>query len=447
MKFPFPFLKKKPLSVEIKANPVGSFLVMQNSLMRTAQTNKNFAKEGYQDNVIVYRCIDKITKAAASIDIEVKENGEEIEDGAETTDTSDDHPAEAILKRPNPIQTWSDFIIQALTDDLLYGEVFIFRNMVGEEVTELWVISPLRMEVIGGKSGMPIAYKHGDGHDAVTWPVDQMTGDSVMFFHKRYNPLSPWRGLSPLQAASLAADTHNAGLEWNHSLLKNGARPSGILEFGDDSPDDTMLNRLRERFKMVIQGSANAGEIPMLFGGAKWTETSQSAKDMDFISTMKETEKYVASTYGVPLPLISMDAATFNNMSEAKEMLYTDTVLPLLDHFLESFGRWLLPHFGENLEYCYDKDSIDALEGVRQRRNDRVAKLVGAGLITIDEGREMIGLDPNGGASDEQYISSSLTPLGDSGMTDVTPQDIPLAKALKSAGYDMPYIKKVLNGK
>lgn len=448
MKFSLPFIKKKVEKslVQVKASPVGSFLVMQNSPMRRSQELKNFAKEGYQENVIVYRCINKITQAVSCVDIEVKENGKEVDDTSGEDGHADAHPAEAILRRPNPSQTWADFITQVITDWLLYGEIFIYRNMVGKEVVELWALSPLHMKVVPSMTGMPQAFEHGDGSTKKIFPVDQMTGDSLVFFSKTYNPLDTWRGLSPLHAAGLAADTHNAGLDWNHSLLKNGARPSGILEFGEgDAPDDTLLNRLRERFKMVIQGHGNAGEIPMLFGGAKFTETSQNARDMDFIALMEATEKYVASAYGVPLPLISNDASTFNNMDVAKEMLYTDTVLPLLNHFLESFGRWLLPHFGEGLEYCYDKDSIDALEGVRQRRNDRVAKLVTAGLISPDEGREMIGLDALGGAAAELYVSSSVIPMGDSGMSEVAPEDVSLAKALRRAGYDMKYIKKILN--
>jgi hypothetical protein len=100
---------------------------------------------------------------------------------------------------------------------------------------------------------------------------------------------------------------------WNHSLLDNGARPSGIIKFKEDPGIDAM-NRLKEHFKNNIQGSSNAGELPVLTDDAEWQQIDNNPRDMDYISTMKETAKYVASALGVPLPLIDNDASTFNNL-------------------------------------------------------------------------------------------------------------------------------------
>jgi HK97 family phage portal protein len=216
-----------------------------------------------------------------------------------------------------------------------------------------------------------------------------------MFFMKTYDPLDYWRGQSPLVAAGLAADTHNAGMRWNYSLLKNSARPSGLIKLGEGAGGEVVA-RLKEWFKRAMQGERNAGEIPVLPHGADWQAMDQTAKDMDFLNTMKEAAKLIASAYGVPLPLIDNDASTFNNIEQAKERFYTDTVLPMAREFLRQFGNWLLPLYGEGLQFQINEDKIGALEGVRTRLYDRMIRAVTAGVLTEDEAREAMGYDPIG---------------------------------------------------
>jgi HK97 family phage portal protein len=184
-------------------------------------------------------------------------------------------------------------------------------------------------------------------------------------------------------------------MRWNYSLLKNSARPSGLIKLGEGAGGE-VVERLKEWFKRAMQGERNAGEIPVLPPGAEWQAMDQTAKDMDFLNTMKEAAKLIASAYGVPLPLIDNDASTFNNIEQAKERFYTDTVLPMAREFLRQFGNWLLPLYGEGLQFQINEDKIGALEGVRTRLYDRMIRAVTAGVLTEDEAREAMGYDPLG---------------------------------------------------
>jgi phage portal protein BeeE len=118
---------------------------------------------------------------------------------------------------------------------------------------------------------------------------------------------------------------------------------------------------------------------------------------MDFVTTQKECAKLVASAFGVPLPLIDNDASTFNNLEQAKERLYTDTIIPQFNAFLSSFSPWVTG--SPDLMLAVDMDGIPALESVRAKKYARVAQAVTAGILTVDEAREEIGYQPVGGAS------------------------------------------------
>lgn len=377
----WPFSRK----IEVKENPVGAaFMVPGGQAWQRPGNRKAFIEEGYQLNVIVYRAVTELTRAFADLEIEVVTSGGDI---------IEDHPALALLKRPNPTQGYDVWIKEAFTHFMLLGEMAVARYPEQSRPVELWNISPLFIEVQPGRGGMPAGYVYDQNGVKRAFPAEYPSGKCQMFFHKMINPLDYWRGQSPLVAAGLAADTHNAGLRWNYALLKNSARPSGLIKLGEGAGGEVVA-RLKEWFKAAFQGERNAGEIPVLPAGAEWQSMDTSPRDMDFLNTQKEAAKLIAQAFGIPLPLVDNDASTFNNLEQAKERFYSDTVLPLFREFLSQFGAWLLPFYGEGLSFQVNEDKVSALEGVRTRLFERMLKAVQSGVLTVDEAREAIGYDP-----------------------------------------------------
>lgn len=370
---------------EEKANPVGVSLMVGGGAGFLKWTDKRaFVEEGYQRNPVIYMAVEEIAKAIAGLEFELKRGDEYIED----------HPLLDLLKRPNPMQGGREFIKTCIVDYLTQGEMAIAQPQGQKQPVELWRVDPSEIEVKPGRGGIPAAYVHRRNGVQTDFPVRGVTAPRAdLFFYKRFNPRDYWRGQSPLMAGGIAGDIHNRGQEWNYNLLKNAAKPSGIVSFKDDPSEET-VSRLKEWFKRAFQGSENSGEIAALTGGAEWAQTSLSPLDMDFMNSMTEAKKLIAGVFGVPLPLIDNEAATFANMDTAKERFYTDTVLPLANEWLEAFGAWILPAFGDDLELCIDMDDIPALEAVRNRKFDRVMKALNAGIITVDEARDEIGYDP-----------------------------------------------------
>jgi len=385
-----------------KSNPVGQTIVINQIHQFNAWKDNAYVKEGYKKNVIINKCVNTIARSLATVEIE-------IHDGDKVLET---HPIYDLLKKPNPTQAGTTFLKAAFIDYLISGNLFITHFPDTGKPKELWTARPRFMQVHPGQFGVPLKYVYNAGTGAErTFIVDQVSGRSQVFHYKNYDPEDQWLGLSPMEAAALAGDVHNEGLKWNRSLLKNGARPSGLIRFlGSPAPE--VIARLTEYFKNRFQGAANAGGIPMLTNGAEWQATDTSPKDMDFNVTMKEMTKYIASVYGVPLPLVDNDSSTFNNMEQAKELLWTDTIIPLMEEFLEAFGNWIFPMYGnENLTFKINKDAIDALEAMRSKKYTRTREAVGSGILTIDEGREALDYSPKGGLADSLFIPANMIPI------------------------------------
>lgn len=418
---------------EIKENPAGQAILIQSPMLQPQKWDlREAADRGFRSNPIVFRCIDEIARAIGNLPIDIKIKGQYLENWER------DYP---FLVRPNPTESFDQFIKGCVVDYCFSGEIFFSAIVVGSsKVRELWRQSPIQMVVDPSSTGMPKRYVWKNGQKEISWAVDNLTGKSDMFFYKNYDPMDYWRGMPPLRAAGLPVDIHNSGMVWNYSLLKNGARPSGILKMSG-SPDQNAVNRIRSLFKRYIQGSQNAGEIPMLTDGAEWQPVDVAPKDMDYINTMKEMSKYIASVFGVPLPLIDTDNSTYNNLQESKERFYLDTIIPLANSIFNHMSTFFQNYYNNDFEICIDMDDVPALEQMRGRLFDRLVKAVTSGVLSPNEARQAMGFDPVPGVADSLFMGSNLVPIEMVGMDNLTPAQKETALILRKAKWSEAEIK------
>lgn len=422
-----------------KQAPVGTksaFLLNEAYSSLVPDNVKAFAKEGYCENPVVFACASIIATAAASVKLEIHSyNGDD-----KKVEVS--NPLLDLLAKPNPMQTWEDFAIEMFSWHRVAGEFFVLRLPATGKPRELYLLNPDMMDVKKGKGNIPLRYEYGDGAEKQVFAVNQLTGISQILHVKTFNPINSWRGLSPLAPAARAVDRHNNGSRWNASLMLNAARPSGIIEVAG-TVAETTLAQMREYFKKAWQGVANAGNVPMLTGGAKFTALSHTPKDMDFEKSMDGAAKDTGLVYGVPLPLLTMEAATFSNMDAAQERLWTDTVLPLLNVVVKKLGDFLLPLFDANgKQLAYNADSVPALEPKRERMFKRMGSAVSGGLLTPNEARAEMGYDAMEGG-DTLFMPGTLKPITAANDNTGNSAD-DLAKSMKAAGYTAGEIAEAL---
>ena len=398
----------KPVEEKQVGNMVGYFGV-GTSKSRNYKYEE-LAEEGYMKNSIVYRCVNEIAKGASAVPFMVKAGDQVL----------DSHPIVTLMSRPNPLQSHSEFFNSIFGYLLLSGNAYILR--VGSDVgapKELHLLRPDRMVIKGGSNPIPDRYEYVlNGRIQATYDVDDRTGASDVKHIKLFNPLDDYYGLSPMSAAALEVDQYNMAGQHNINLLSNGARPSGAVVFKpqDDagisvnlteSQRQQLLTDLNNRFS----GTANAGRPLLLEGDFDWKEMGLSPKDMDFLNLKHMAATDIAMCFGVPSQLVGVpDAQTYANVAEARLALYEETIIPHLRKIESDLNEWLVPMFGENLDFCFDIDSIPALAERTKRIYENVTSAVREGIMTRNEAREAIGLSPIDGA-DDLYISATLFPI------------------------------------
>ncbi len=396
-----------------KTNPVGGILENYHSDQGIAPPEgyDELATQGYNLCSVARNAANKFSDTAGSIPLKLQRNGKggQWEDLDSSED--DEHPLMQLLARPNPQQTKKDFVSALMKYRRIAGEspVVQFGPSPNAPPLQLWPLRPDRVFCQTADDGSIRAYVYrNNGRDV---PFD-MTGDSPpLMMWKTFNPLSEYRGLSPLSAAAMEVSAHNEATRYNAKMLKNGMRPTGALKYKSEngrSLTPAARKQLESDIDRRLVGSNNAGR-PLILDGLEWQDLTISAKDMDWIEGRRDAARTISFTMGCPPILLGIPGdATYSNMEEGRLGLYLDNVLPELQDLIDWLNVWLVPKYGKGLRLCIDRRRIDALVLYFIKQAAEVDKL---SHLTLDEKRELNGYKPfNTPGTKTLLVSSSLVP-------------------------------------
>ena len=403
--------------IETKQGPM---VMMQNVGHSYSKKDKyeDYAKEGYQENAIAYRCVNEIANGASAIPFKVFSNEVEL----------DNHPLIDLLNRPNPLMAGVEYFQCLYSHLLLGGNAYALVAEINNKPSELHILRPDRMRIVASKTAIPTAYEYFIGGKVIDrYEIEPETGKSVIKHFKFFSPTDDYYGLSPMMPASVNIDQHNASAKHNFNLLNNGARPSGAIVFKpkDESGmtiqlSESQRQQLLSDLDLRFTGQNNAGRAMLLEGDFDWKEMGLAPKDMDFIELKNMASRDIALCFGVPSQLVGVpDNQTYSNVQEARLALYEETIIPLAKRVESDFNEWLTDYYSEQITIKYDLDSIPAMQERRKRIYENVVQAVREGIISRNEARERLDLEPVKGA-DDLYISANLFPLGS---PDVSPAE------------------------
>jgi HK97 family phage portal protein len=407
------------------------------------------SKESYERNVAVNLCVNLLSSSAASVPWVLYKNSgpgtkarrimtksaaykaqmfQGVRRGAvlkalRTTEI-ESHPALSLLERPNEYQSHAEYMVWMLSYFLISGnsfEEFVAPNKKNAAPVEMFALRPDRTTIIPNtdmnRQRYPLLSQKveplsttalGYNYSVGGRDDEQFAADSVLH-RKFFHPTDDFYGLSPLQVAARYFRTDNLSADWNFALLQNQARPSGALVAPTTIGDDT-YERLKQEL-VENYGGSNTGVPMILEGGFEWKQLGLSPLEMDWLSGTRDARSMICAIYHVPPEKIGdPEHRTYNSMPEAGRALWNEGVLPLLDMVRDSYNRFMIPRYGENLYLDYDRDQIDALADDQDKVWSRVEKVT---FISVNEKREAVGFDDYEGDPEldpEASVPTALLP-------------------------------------
>src|SRR6185437_16985866 len=286
-----------------KANPSFAGVTIINDVPQphTMPRNyKNYAIEGYAANDSVYKCVNYIITNGAAIPPKLY-----TDSTCETEIAA--HPLLDRLSRPNTEQDGVTFREAVLGWYHIAGNAFIYAIRPGSAnggfsvkgaPDELWTLDPNKVHPEPHPTQGITGYKYDD------FDNDHNPIPPVNIGHLRtWNPKDPIFGLSPIEVAALMVDQQNAARKWNLALLQNYAKPSGAW-VTEAALAKNERDRLEERINEKLTGARNAGRVPVLDAGAKWTQTSLPPSELDWLESTRYNAGQIANIFNIPPQLI-----------------------------------------------------------------------------------------------------------------------------------------------
>ena len=217
--------------------------------------------------------------------------------------------------------------------------------------------------------------------------------------HLKYpDPSDPHEGIGTAQAIPLWIDADNYAMEFNRRFFINGARIGGILE-SENARTEAQMQFIKKSFEAIHKGYDSAYKTLVLPKGTKYTQASESQKDMDFNNLMVMMRDRILAGFRVPRTVLGITDDVNRSNAEATNYIFAlRTIKPKMQLIVSYLNEFLVPLYGENL-------FLDFEDPVPENTELKVREMAAAGgVLTPNEQRERyFGYEPAEGADDLLY--------------------------------------------
>lgn len=208
-------------------------------------------------------------------------------------------------------------------------------------------------------------------------------GRDVLHF-KLPNPTGDVRGYSPVRAFALSYDSDLYARAYSADLLKNQARPDGIL-----SSDQQLSKDQADTLKARWMERVRAGEIAVLGQGMKYMPVASSLKDLEFLSLAQLNREAVLGIYRVPASKLGLD--TSRSQADAGENTHSyeaNALRPHVRRFDDAVNASLARRVGTEL-----LEHEDPVRENRIEKRKEALELWQSGLMTANQALEFLDWD------------------------------------------------------
>lgn len=314
-------------------------------------------------------------------------------------------PVARLFDNPNRFQSPYEFKDAIGTNVQTKGNAFIVKDE--KEVRGL----PIEITVWPSRYFTP---KYGDNGDWIGWMVKRgkadpffMPPERVVHLTSGYNPNDELIGMAPLDVLKMTYKSMWDAIVYNKKFFENDGTPPIIYKAANILPE-----AYREAFKKDAierrKGKSHAHEA-QLIEGMDVTTLGFTQKDIQFLELLKHNEEEVLMVFGVTKTQVSKyEDVNYATALSQDKIFISNTVLPLMRQIESEINSQWLEALGYTVQF--DERSNAAMTYVAGDEANKVVNVARAGLITINEAREMMGMEAvEWGEEPPQTMASPFT--------------------------------------
>ncbi len=323
--------------------------------------------KAYNTMEVVNRGVNIIADAVGEFNFDIKDR---LDDITPMVSFIRDKKVKNLLNyKANKYTSASEFKRQIALELILEGNAFVYFD--GHE---LFLLPSINVEIIPDKKEFikKYVYDNTDFKPQEIIHIRENSADSI------------YRGASRLSSAVESINILENMNTYQKNFFKNNTILGVVLK-----TDDMLSNKLKQRKVLEWMRDYNptqGGRRPLILDGGFEIEdlSKYSFKELDFAESIKTQERKILEALGVP-PIL-LDSGNNANISPNLKLLYTNTVLPIVERIVTSFELY----FGFDLKPV--TADVMALRPDLKEQSSYYSALVNAGIMTRNEAREVLRL-------------------------------------------------------
>lgn len=336
----------------------------------------SYAQNNYLTLSAVYAALDLISSSIAEMPLNVRT----YEEGRDTVVPN--HPISALFD--NMLQSRFTFMKLMVWDLLWSGNAYCYIKRDGKGTPiKLIYLQHGDVSVDYNKTKGTVIYQISNHLD-----VPQRVNPADIL-HILKNTRDGITGIGILAYASQAfklADNLNSAA---NDFFGSGCGINGILKFAGVVPDKSK-KEIREQWSQIHAPGASGAGLAVVGGDCDYLPVSQDPSSSQMLESRQFGISEIARYFGIS-PLLLQDLSNGTANIEEIAIQFVKFCLNPIVHLIESeFNRKLFN--GANL--FIDLDETTLLSADKQAMSNYISSLTRNGIITINEARKMLDLNP-----------------------------------------------------
>lgn len=306
------------------------------------------------------------------------------------------HPMVDLIEMPNEFYSGVTLWMATISDLHISGDAYwLIESSRNGRPVRLWYTPSYLLTPRWDKSGSTFI-SHYDYRPSFGLEPQRIETRDVVHLRFDLDPETR-RGRSPVSDVIREAYTDDEAALFTASLLKNLGIPGVIITPGDNDVEiDEESAEAAKTDWLNKFGGENRGE-PLIMGSpAKVQILSFSPEQMNLRDLRQIPEERITAALGTPAMIVGLgaglDRSTYNNIAEAREAVYENTILPLHRMIGADLRTQLLSRFEgqsriKRRRVGFDTSQVRVLQEDRQRLAQEIRVLTASGVITVRDAK------------------------------------------------------------
>lgn len=264
--------------------------------------------------------------------------------------------------------------------------VLIEQNRAG--VLRLRRLLPSSIRPIYDRNdGHLIEYERKIGQRTYTFQPDE-----IIAFEEANPEGELGAGPAPAATALAAAGLlHNADI-YSAGYFKRGAIPAVVLAV-EGNPPDAEMQKLASWWKRMLSGVKNAFQAVAIRANVKPQVIGSPMKDLAMPELTATKREDIATALGIPPAILFSEAANYATAEVDDRNFYSKTIIPQCQYI-----AWRLnqskPMQALGLKVEFEWQKLEVFQKYESEKAVALMPLVAGGVMTKNELREQMGLEP-----------------------------------------------------